>query len=313
MAEHKPVMLHEAITSLNIKPGGVYIDATFGRGGHSQEILKHLSDDGLLVVIDKDPTAINLANSIAANDARVKVFHDSFANLETICASLSKTGQIDGILIDLGVSSPQLDEATRGFSFNQDGPLDMRMDTSKGQTAADWLNSAASEDIAKVLKVYGEERFAKKIANTIVAKRATKPFETTLDLANLVIDVLPFKEKNKHPATRTFLAIRIFINGELDDLEQVLEQSVDLLGPNGRLVVISFHSLEDRIVKQFMAKGAKGDDFPPGLPIRQDQIKPAFRLVIKKQRPSEQEVDENVRARSATLRVVEKISYKECA
>lgn len=305
--EHTAVLLQEAIAALDIKPAGVYVDATFGRGGHSQAILQHLNTDARLLIIDKDPDAIKVANELAARDARVKVLVGSFKNLYQYCDEQAVVGKVDGVLFDLGVSSPQLDQAERGFSFIRDGKLDMRMDPTTGISVAEWLASASEADIAKVLKTLGEERFSKRIANAIVNKRQQQPISTTGQLANIIAAAVPFKEKHKHPATRSFQALRIFINAELDELTVALEQVLQVLAPYGRLVVISFHSLEDRIVKQFIAKHARGDHFPHLLPVKQTQMAPKLRKIGKSIKPSEQEIAENVRARSAVLRVAEKL------
>lgn len=304
--EHLPVLLEEAIRGMNIKPDGRYIDGTFGRGGHSAAILACLGDAGRLLAFDKDPRALQTAQEQFSHDSRFHIVQDSFAHM---AAHMAEQGwdEVDGILLDLGVSSPQLDDASRGFSFQKDGPLDMRMDTSRGETAAQWLASVDEKEIARVLKVYGEERFAKRIARAIVKARQEQAITTTKQLSSIVAAANPAWEKGKDPATRTFQAIRIHINHELDELEQVLGKVNDLLNPGGRLVVISFHSLEDRLVKQFMRKQSKGDDFPPDLPVTQNQLRPQMKLIGKAQRASDGEVASNPRARSAVMRIAEKL------
>ncbi|TDY01140.1 16S rRNA (cytosine(1402)-N(4))-methyltransferase RsmH [Thiohalophilus thiocyanatoxydans] len=305
--EHLPVLLEEAIRGMNIKPDGRYIDGTFGRGGHSAAILARLGDGGRLLAFDKDPRALETAQEKFSHDSRFTLVQDSFARMAPHIAEQGWE-QVDGILLDLGVSSPQLDDASRGFSFQKDGPLDMRMDTSRGPTAAQWLADAGEKEIARVLKEYGEERFAKRIARAIVAARNEQPITTTKQLSAIVAAANPAWEKGKDPATRAFQAIRIYINHELDELDECLLQITDLLVPGGRLVVISFHSLEDRRIKQFMRKQSKGDDFPPDLPVMQSQLKPKMKLIGKAQRAADAEVDNNPRARSAVLRVAEKLS-----
>lgn len=310
---HFTVLLNEAVEGLSIKPNGIYIDGTFGRGGHSRKILAKLGENGRLLAIDRDPDAILAAKSI--QDPRFSIEHNSFSAIKTICEKYDLVGKVDGILLDLGVSSPQLDNAERGFSFMQDGPLDMRMDTSKGISAAEWLQQVSESDLAWVLKTFGEERFAKRIAHTIVEfnhqalQNKTEPLTRTLQLAQLIAQSIPFKEKHKHPATRSFQAIRIFINRELDELEQVLTAALDVLAPAGRLSIISFHSLEDRLVKRFMKKQSKGEEIPRGLPLTEDQIQRNQRLKIigKALMPTAEEIAVNSRSRSAVLRVAERL------
>ncbi len=293
--------------ALSISENGIYVDATFGRGGHAAAILQRLGAGGRLLAIDKDMDAIEMAQQKFADDERFSIYHGSFADLGHATAAAGVCGKVDGILLDLGVSSPQLDDASRGFSFLRDGPLDMRMDTTRGRSAAQWLAEAEARDITRVLKVFGEERFGKRIANAIVTAREEAPLETTAQLAAIISDAVPVKEKGKHPATRSFQAIRIFINGELDDLSSCLDQVIEVLAPEGRLAVISFHSLEDRIVKRFMRDQARGDDFPPDLPVTVDQLQPTLHGVGKAIRASAIEVGANPRARSAVLRVAEKV------
>ncbi|MGD8525336.1 MAG: 16S rRNA (cytosine(1402)-N(4))-methyltransferase RsmH [Thioalkalispiraceae bacterium] len=305
--EHKPVLLDEAIAGLAIKPEGRYVDGTFGRGGHSRAILDKLNEKGRLLAIDKDPAAIAKAEKEFINDERFVLRQGSFAMLGERVKELGWMGQVDGILLDLGVSSPQLDSPERGFSFLHDGPLDMRMDPHQGVSAADWLASAKEQEISRVLKEYGEERFAKRIARAIVKKRDESPIRTTRQLAALIAAANPKHEKGKDPATRSFQAIRIFINQELEDIKTCLAQVVDVLRPGGRLVVISFHSLEDRMIKRFIREQAKGDDFPPDLPVTHVQLNPKMKAIGKAVRASKEELDMNPRARSAVMRVAERL------
>jgi len=306
--EHQPVLLDEALAALNVNPAGRYVDGTFGRGGHSAAILDALGEEGRLLALDKDPAAIEAANQRFAGDPRFLIRQDSFAMMNAQVEALGWTHQIDGILLDLGVSSPQLDDARRGFSFQKDGPLDMRMNPQQGQSAAEWLAEAREQDIATVLKEYGEERFAKRIARAIVQARKEKAITTTKQLSEIVAAANPAWEKGKDPATRSFQAIRIYINRELDDLDEVLQQTVEMLKPGGRLVVISFHSLEDRRVKRFMRDAARGDDFPPDLPVMQAQLNPDLRLIGKAVRAGKAELEQNPRARSAVMRVAERLA-----
>ncbi len=304
---HQPVLLNEAIESLNIHPDGIYIDGTFGRGGHAKAILDQLSNEGKLIAIDQDPDAIKIGQKQFGEDARFDIVHASFADIEKIASELKIIEKVDGILLDLGVSSPQLDDATRGFSFMRDGPLDMRMDNTQGESAADWINRADEKDIIFVLKKYGEERFAKRIANAIVNKRQEQTFTTTKQLADIVVQAIPRHEKHKHPATRSFQAIRIYINRELEALQDFLEQSLEVLKEGGRVAIITFHSLEDRIVKEFIVKKERDENYPADFPIQQDQLKPRIKKLGKAIKPTEKEIGENVRARSAKLRVMEKL------
>lgn len=305
---HRSVLLDECVAALNLKSDGIYVDATFGRGGHTQAILDQLGPEARVIGIDKDPQAIATGEALAQQDGRFFIHHGSFAELEEAVSEAGLLGQVDGILMDLGVSSPQLDDAARGFSFMREGPLDMRMDNSRGQSAAEWLARAKEAEIAKVLKEYGEERFARRIARAIVAARQEAPIETTQQLVAVITAVMPRqREQDKHPATRSFQGIRIFINQELEDLRNCLEQVLAVLAPSGRLAVISFHSLEDRIVKRFVRDLAKGDDFPPDMPVTVDQLAPKMRLIGKAIRASKEELNANPRARSAVLRVAEKL------
>ncbi|WP_373766948.1 16S rRNA (cytosine(1402)-N(4))-methyltransferase RsmH [Glaesserella sp.] len=306
--EHITVLLHEAVNGLAIKPNGIYIDGTFGRGGHSRLILSQLGEQGRLIAIDRDPRAIAEAKTIS--DPRFQIIHSPFSAISEICETLGLVGKIDGILLDLGVSSPQLDDAERGFSFMRDGPLDMRMDTTKGQSAMEWLATVSAEDLAWVLKEFGEERFAKRIAQAVVSynKFANEKISRTLQLAHLIADAVPFKDKHKHPATRSFQAIRIYINSELDELEKALNSALNVLAPKGRLSIISFHSLEDRMVKQFMRKQSRGESVPKGLPVLESELNKniPLNLVGKAVMPTDAEIEANPRSRSAVLRVAEK-------
>ncbi|MCB1857039.1 MAG: 16S rRNA (cytosine(1402)-N(4))-methyltransferase RsmH [Gammaproteobacteria bacterium] len=306
---HRPVLSREALEALSVSSTGYYVDGTFGRGGHSRLILAALGEEGRLLAIDKDPEAVAAARVLAEADHRLSVQQGSFALLSVFAEQLGWGGRIAGVLLDLGVSSPQLDTPERGFSFLQDGPLDMRMDNSRGMSAAQWLATAGADEIARVLKEYGEERFSKRIAAKILAERqGGVAIETTGKLAGIVASAVSIREKGKHPATRSFQAIRIFINQELDDLRKCLEQALDLLAPGGRLVVICFHSLEDRIVKRFIRDAARGDIYPPGIPVTHNQMRPRLKVVGKVIHPTVAEVNLNPRARSAVLRVAEKLS-----
>lgn len=305
--EHQSVLLAEALENLAIQPEGIYVDATFGRGGHAQFILNQLNEKGRLLALDKDPDAVAYAKQHFLHDKRFKIHHGSFAELETVLRSYECYGKVNGILFDLGVSSPQLDEAERGFSFMRSGKLDMRMDYSQGIDAATWIASIAEKELANVLWTYGEERFSRRIAKAIVTAREVMPITTTAQLAKIVSEAIPSWEKGKHPATRSFQAIRIAVNHELDELQQGLSQSLGALQVGGRLVVISFHSLEDRIVKQFMHEQTRQDNFPAKMPIKHSHVQPKFKRVGKAIKPHLQEVSGNPRARSAILRVGEKL------
>jgi 16S rRNA (cytosine1402-N4)-methyltransferase len=306
-AQHITVLLNEAVEALVTDTSGFYVDGTFGRGGHSGLILQQLALDGRLLGIDKDLAAIATANARFGSDARFAIAHGSFAELAALIDERGMTGKVTGVLLDLGVSSPQLDEAERGFSFMQDGPLDMRMDQTRGQSAAEWVNSAGEDEITWVLKEFGEERFAKRMARAIIAERQKQPFTRTKHLAEVIKEANPAWEKGKHPATRAFQAIRIQVNNELGDLESVLDQALTVLAPGGRLVVISFHSLEDRVVKRFIRRQELGDPVPKGLPIRDDQLNKRMRSLGKAIKASDAEVNANVRSRSAVMRVAEKL------
>ena len=304
---HTSVLLQECLDGLAIKTDGIYIDATFGRGGHSGEILKQLGSNGRLIAFDRDPQAIEAADRFA-DDERFEIVHSAFGDMAEVIEQMGLTQQIDGVLMDLGVSSPQLDDAERGFSFLRDGPLDMRMDTSRGLSAADWLNSADEQDITQVIKEFGEEKFGKRIAHAIVNYRQQQPLARTSELVTIIDQAMPVKDKFKHPATRTFQGIRIYINAELEQLRVGLKAATGILRPGGRLAVISFHSLEDRLVKRFMKEQSKGKALPPGLPVTQAEIDAdkVLTLIGKAIKPGEEELKHNVRSRSAVLRVAEK-------
>lgn len=305
---HRPVLLQEVIEHLLSDPSGLYVDGTFGRGGHTRALLAQLDTKARVIGFDKDPDAIKAGDALAAEDGRFTIMHASFADMGEILEAKGLRGQVDGILLDLGVSSPQLDDPTRGFSFMSDGPLDMRMNNAAGESAAEWLNREDVKQIEWVLRELGEERFAGRIAKAITSQRESTPLQTTLQLARLIEKAVPVREKHKHPATRSFQAIRIWINRELNDLETGLAAAVESIKIGGRIAVISFHSLEDRIVKQFFEKKVKGEALPRGLPVMVGAQGISLKHVAKKVRPSDEEVDSNVRARSATLRVVEKIA-----
>ncbi len=314
-------MLHEAVEALAIKPDGIYVDGTYGRGGHSSLILSRLSDHGRLIAIDRDLVAVEAGRKIKSrkealgkSSSNFCVKHGNFSQMQQILLEMGIT-RVDGILLDLGMSSPQLD-AARGFSFRAEGPLDMRMDVSRGETAAQWLETVSETDLERVIKEYGEERYARSIARAVVVARARQPVVTTLQLAEIVTAVVRSRERKRegkqNPATRTFQAIRIFINQELEELSLALRQSVDLLNPKGRLVVISFHSLEDRIVKRFMRAAAKSDCVPRGIPLREAELQQLnqqqLKVIGKAIRPNYEEVAVNMRARSAVMRVAERVS-----
>lgn len=304
---HQTVLLREAVDALVTNPAGFYVDGTFGRGGHSRYLLECLGKDGRLLGVDKDLAAEASAQQLAAEEPRFEFYHGSFAGLPQQLQQMGVEA-VDGILLDLGVSSPQLDEGERGFSFMQDGPLDMRMDTTRGETAAQWLARAEVDQIAAVLKEYGEERFSRRIARAIVEARAEQAITTTAQLVKVVSEANPRWERHKHPATRSFQAIRIKVNSELVDLEDLLAGALDMLRVGGRLVVISFHSLEDRMVKRYMRDMARGEPIPAGVPVLDSALNRRMRLVGKAVKASAEEVDANTRARSAIMRVAEKIS-----
>jgi 16S rRNA (cytosine1402-N4)-methyltransferase len=303
--EHIPVLLAETLDALAMRPDGCYVDGTFGRGGHSRALLERLGPHGRLIALDRDPSAIEAGRSI--HDERFTLVHARFAELADVLDELG-VDALDGVMLDIGVSSPQLDEAARGMSFRQDAPLDMRMDTSKGETVAQWLARADETDIREVIRDYGEERFASAIAKAIVAARSERPVDTTHQLAQIVAATVRTREAGQHPATRSFQALRIFINKELEELSLVLPQALAALTPGGRLAVIAFHSLEDRIVKRFMADQATPPQPPRGLPLRADQLPRPTMKLIGRIRAGAEEVARNPRARSATLRVAEKVA-----
>ncbi|MGY8873034.1 MAG: 16S rRNA (cytosine(1402)-N(4))-methyltransferase RsmH [Pseudomonadales bacterium] len=307
--QHITVLLDEAVAALVQNPDGFYVDGTFGRGGHSSLVLNQLSDNGRLMAIDKDLEAIACANTRFADDSRFDIAHGSFSELQQFVTDRDMFGEVDGILLDLGVSSPQLDDPTRGFSFQNDGPLDMRMDTTTGESVAQWIMRASQEEIADVIYTYGEDKHGRRMAKAVVEARAEAPIETTGRLAKIISDANPSWEKGKHPATRAFQAFRIHINRELEDLEKCLDQSLESLKVGGRLVIISFHSLEDRIVKRFIRKHVKGDDhLPLSIPITNDMLNQRLKAVGKMVKASAAEVDENPRSRSAVMRIATKIA-----
>jgi 16S rRNA (cytosine1402-N4)-methyltransferase len=306
--QHRTVLLEQAVEALAIegaRADGVYVDGTFGRGGHSRKILERLSPRGRLIAFDKDPQAIATAAAVA--DPRFNIVHDSFATMDAAFAAHG-ISQVDGVLLDLGISSPQVDDAARGFSFRSDGPLDMRMDPTRGMSAAEWLAVEDEQTIEKVIRDYGEERFAFQIAKAIAARRAVEPISTTRQLAEIVAHAVKTREKGKDPATRTFQAVRIFINKELEELEVGLNAAFHHLAPHGRLAVISFHSLEDRIVKRFMASKANAPQPDRRLPIRAADLPQPDIKLLSKLKPTDAEVTDNPRARSAIMRVAERLA-----
>lgn len=306
--EHHPVLLAEVIEGFSLKKEGIYLDATFGRGGHSREILNQLGPHGRLLAMDKDHEALAWANQYFSQDKRFSIYHGSFAEITSFLGRENLFGKLDGILFDLGVSSPQLDNAERGFSFQHNGKLDMRMDVSKGESAATWIAKVSEEELAKILWEYGEERFSRRIARAIVMARQHSPITTTQQLADIVKTAHPAWEKTKHPATRSFQAIRILVNNELKDLQEGLNQALASLKIGGRLLVISFHSLEDRIVKQFIQHHERGDNFPARMPVKQNEFLPRIKRLGRAIHPTAQEILSNQRARSAVLRIAEKQS-----
>ncbi|PAU75666.1 16S rRNA (cytosine(1402)-N(4))-methyltransferase RsmH [Halomonas salipaludis] len=304
---HSSVLLDGAVEALLHDPDGIYLDGTFGRGGHSRAILERLGDGGRLVAIDRDPEALAAAGSI--DDPRFSIERGEFARLGEIAEAHGVHGKLAGILLDIGVSSPQLDDPERGFSFLRDGPLDMRMDPDQGESAAQFLARAGEAEMAGVFKAYGEERYAKRLARAIIARRSERPFTRTADLAEVVKTAHPAWEKHKHPATRVFQALRIQVNAELEQLDAALEAALEALAPGGHLVVISFHSLEDRRVKRFIRDHVRGDShLPRGMPIRDDQLERRLEALGKARRPGADEVDDNPRARSAVMRAARKRS-----
>jgi 16S rRNA (cytosine1402-N4)-methyltransferase len=304
---HVPVLLGPVLQGLNIRENGCYVDGTFGRGGHSREILRQLGKSGRLLAIDRDSQAVAAADSSLCSDPRFEIIKDEIANLKNVAAQRGLLGKVDGLLLDLGVSSPQLDEAERGFSIRSDGPLDMRMDTESGIRAAEWLARVDEKSLKKVIAEYGEERFAGRIARAIVAARSSRAILRTGQLAELIVSAAPAKKRRIHPATRTFQAIRIFINRELEQLDAALAASIDLLAPHGRLCVISFHSLEDRRVKRFMRNSSREPEQYRGMPNIPDAHRPPLCVIGRAITASADEIAVNPRARSARLRIAERI------
>lgn len=306
---HITVLLNEAVDALVVDPEGFYIDGTFGRGGHSDLILQRLSEPGRLMAVDRDPDAISAGKARFRDESRLCFRHSEFSQIARLAQEEGWKGRVSGVLLDLGVSSPQIDSPERGFSFMNDGPLDMRMNPSAGLSASEWLQIVEMEDLVRVLKVYGEERFGRRIATAILERRESGPIETTSELARIVDEAIPVRDPHKHPATRSFQAIRIQVNSELDEVHKVLDDALELLVVGGRMVVISFHSLEDRIVKRFMRDNSKPKPMPRGIPILSEhESRPPLRLVGKAVKPSSAEVSANSRSRSAVMRVAEKVA-----
>jgi 16S rRNA (cytosine1402-N4)-methyltransferase len=305
---HTPVLLEEVLAGLNVQPGGWYVDCTYGRGGHTAAILARSGPHGRVLAIDRDPQAIAAARSRFDGELRLTLKHGTFGALATLAADAGMNQRVDGVLFDLGVSSPQLDQAERGFSFSQDGPLDMRMDPAQGPSAAEWLARVSERELERVIRQYGEERFARRIARAVVAARRVTPLTRTSQLAELVADAVPVREPGKHPATRTFQAIRIEVNAEFEQLEAGLAQAVDLLKQGGRLCAISFHSLEDGIVKRFIQRETTGDPVWAGLPDVPAHARPRLRRVGRAVHPQAAEIERNPRARSAVLRTAERLA-----
>ena len=307
MLEHTPVLLREVLEALQVRNGGRYLDATFGRGGHTAALLERVGPQGRVIALDRDPSAIRAGQARFVGEARLSLVGSRFSQIVEVARASGVLGGVDGVLLDLGVSSPQLDDAARGFSFAHDGPLDMRMDNSAGMTAADFIARATEQDLARVLKELGEERFARRIARAIVAARAAAPFTSTLQLAEVIARAVPGREPGKHPATRSFQAIRIQVNAELAEIETALAGSLEVLAPGGRLCAISFHSLEDGIVKRFMARHSQEDPVYAGLPSIPAHARPKLARIGRTVHPSDEEVASNPRARSARLRVAERV------
>jgi len=308
VTEHTTVLLKEAVEALVTDADGFYVDGTFGRGGHSAKLLSKVSENGIVLAIDKDLQAIESGRERFKQDSRLRLVHGSFADMSNFVDDQAHMGKVSGVLLDLGVSSPQLDEADRGFSFMRDGPLDMRMDTSAGLSAAEWIASAEEQEISRVIKEYGEERFARRMASAVVRERSKTPITRTVQLASILAAAHPAWERGKHPATKAFQAIRIFINRELDDLEVLLSRVIDLLQVGGRLVVISFHSLEDRRVKRFIRDQERGIKLPKNLPVRDVERGVRLKKVGKAIKPTDLEVGDNIRSRSAVMRVAERVA-----
>lgn len=304
---HRPVLLDEVVEALAIKNDGIYLDGTFGRGGHAEQIMARLGSQGRLLAMDQDPQAVEVAQQKFAEDARFEITQQNFEKMEEFVASKGLMQKVDGVLLDIGVSSPQLDDASRGFSFLRPGPLDMRMNPQAGQSAAEWLASVDEYDLVTVLMHKGEEKFARRIASAIVAARQETEITDTVQLANIIAEAKPIKDKKKHPATKSFQAIRIHINRELEVLENALQASLNVLSIGGRLVVISFHSLEDRMVKRYFRDVSRGPQLPKDIPILAKDIEQPYKLVGKAIKPGKKELEENPRARSSVLRVLERI------
>lgn len=308
MYQHEAVMLKEAVEGLVVDPDGLYIDATFGRGGHTAAILERLSSKGRVIAMDRDIEAVHYAKAHFKAESRLTILHDSFANLRDIAREAGVIGQVNGVLFDLGVSSPQIDNPLRGFSFMQSGPLDMRMDTAQPLTASDFIHTASEKTLTEIFFLYGEEKFSRRIAKAIVKARLLKPIQTTTELATLIREAHPKWKKHKHPATRIFQAIRIHVNQELDELKAGLDGAFEVLSQGGRMVVISFHSLEDRMVKQFMKLKEEGERIPKAVPIQTVALEKHFKRIGKAVKSSIDEIKRNVRARSAVLRIGEKLT-----
>jgi 16S rRNA (cytosine1402-N4)-methyltransferase len=306
MFQHTPVLLEEVLAALQIRAGGRYLDATFGRGGHTRALLERVGTEGRVIAIDRDPEAVRAGREMFAADGRLTLVNSEFSQLLEVVTNAGMAGALDGALFDLGVSSPQLDDAARGFSFTHDGPLDMRMDSRQAQTAADWLARAPEHEIARIIREYGEERFAKRIARAIVAARRERPITRTLQLADIVSAAVPTREPGKHPATRSFQAIRIHINRELEEIEAGLAACLQALAPEGRLCVISFHSLEDAVAKRFIQKHSQDDPVYAGLPDVPPHARAKLRRLGGAVHPSAEEVERNARARSAVMRVAQR-------
>lgn len=305
MSSHTPVLYHEALDALRIQSDGIYLDCTFGRGGHARGVLAALGPRGRLIALDRDPEALIAGHQLAVEDSRFSIVQTAFSALSEALDRIS-VDRVHGVLMDLGVSSPQLDDAARGFSFQAEGPLDMRMDPTSGESAADWIARAQAQDIAQVLWIYGEERFSRRIARAIVEAREQAPIVTTTQLARIIADAQPKKDPNKHPATRAFQAIRLFINGELDEVATGLSQAIARTLPGGRIAVIAFHSLEDRLVKRALRDASRPPQGDPRMPLPSDAQQPRLKLVGKAVKASEAEIVTNPRARSAVLRVAER-------
>jgi 16S rRNA (cytosine1402-N4)-methyltransferase len=306
MFQHTPVLLEEVLAALQVRAGGRYLDATFGRGGHTKALLERIGTEGRVIAIDRDPEAIRAGREMLAADGRLTLVNSAFSQLLEVVTNAGLAGSLDGVLFDLGVSSPQLDDATRGFSFTHDGPLDMRMDNRRGESAADWIAKAPEHEIARVIREYGEERFAKRIARAIATARQAQPITRTAQLAEIVASAVPTREPGKHPATRTFQAIRIHINRELEEIEAGLDASLQALAPEGRLCVISFHSLEDALAKRFIQKHSQDDPVYAGLPDIPLHARAKLRRIGGAIHPSVAEIERNPRARSAILRVAQR-------